>query len=874
MSKLVIAHIFLLFGFCIVLSQTEAPKRKLPPIQQDTLSTQVPKPILQEIPQDTVVSKDTTTSTSEISKHKKTSAIDEIIKLNARDSIRFEINRKFLRLSGKSKVEYKNQKLESEIIEFYLDNSLLVAQGMRNAYGQLFGYPIFTDNKETYFGEKISYNFRTKQGTITLGETQIGEGYYFGQKLKKVDEDEFFVEGGCYTTCNAPHPHYYFGSPRMKVIPGDKVFVDPLIFYVEDLPIFILPIGLYFPNRSGRQSGLIVPSFFFSQRRGVTIENLGLYLALSDYYDTRFSANFYSKGGVLVKNFTQWKYRNELEGSLDVSYGRVRMTVDEPYQQTWGLQVRHNHRLNPFESYNAEVSFYSKDFFRQTSTDLLVRQTLDLNSRASYNRTFENGSSVSLGYFRSQNIVTQEYTESPTLQYSIPQFNPFSFSNNSFLRGITLQYSFGANYSKSKRLRDTTFLFSHSSKLSHNPVLNFPLPKLGYFNLTPFFSFSLNNYFRKITKVFDPTDSTVRETITNGFFGEYNYRLGLNLSTKLYGIVKPKLFGINALRHTLSPSLQYSYSPDLSAEKFGFYGKYFDLKQNREVIYSRYELDGGGIASKTLTQQISFNIQNQFSAKVFVSDTSDDKTVDFLNFSVSGYYNFAADSLRLSDLSFSVYTPSIPKLNVNANFVITPYDEDPILDAEGRPTSSFRKVNRFLLSEGKGFGRLTSFSLNLSTNFGGGEFPKTFASTEDNPDSLSLGERFSLRTANAPEDFDFWGDKTFGNQPFNARWNLSLDASYRYHSPTRNQRTSTLEIGFTLGLQLTKTWTINLSGQIDAIKKQILSPIVRINKDLHCWDLTFIWYPTGFNQGYYFRFGIKSSVLKDLKIEKRSSPIY
>lgn len=870
------------FGLPNLLSQQEAVQRKLKPkiVTDSTLPT---KKMFNEI--DTINIQQKKEAPDTISKMNRQSApsskLDDIIKFTATDSIRFSIPSKHLYLRGKSKVELKNQKLEAEIIEFFFDSSIVRAQGAKNKEGKVFGFPTFTDNNEIYYGEKIAYNFRTKQGTIALAETQLGEGFYFGRKIKRIDEDEFFVEDGRYTTCNAPHPHYYFGSPKMKVVPGDRVFIDPLIFYVEDLPVFILPIGLFFPNRSGRQSGLIVPSFFFSQKRGVTIENFGLYFALSDYYDTRFSLDFYSKGGFLAKNFTQWKFRNTFDGRVEFSYGRVRLSSEEPFQRTWSFAFSHNHRINPFENFTADLKFYSQDFFRQTSTDIFARQTQDLTSNASYSRSFENGTTASLAYSRSQNIITGEYSESPTLSYTIPQWNPFRYARNDFefLRNFSIQYSLRANYFRTKRQQiapnDTIFVFSNSSKISHTPSISFQLPKFHFFTLTPFFNFSMNNYFRRLERNMNPADSMLSEKVQKGLFAEYNYSFGANFTTKLYGIIRPNLFGIKALRHMISPSIQYSYTPNLSNPKLGFYGEYFDYRQNRMVSYSRYEKDGGGLASKTLVNQLSYNIFNSFSAKYNPADTGEDKTLDFLNINISGSYNFSADSLRASDISLSVFTPTIPKVNLSSSLGFTLYDQDEIRDPKtGNPTGYYRKVNRFLFSTGKGLLRLTRFNLNFSTSFAGGSIPTTESPTGKPNDSLSLGERFQLRRNIEDEHFDFWGEKTPGFQPFSFQWNISFDVNYSYSREYINSTLQNLIISTNLSLQPTRNWTIRLSAQYDVFNRELISPVININRDLHCWEMTFVWYPRGFNAGYYFRIGIKSSILRDLKIEKRSSPIY
>jgi lipopolysaccharide assembly outer membrane protein LptD (OstA) len=67
-----------------------------------------------------------------------------------------------------------------------------------------------------------------------------------------------------------------------------------------------------------------VPSFFFSKSRGVTFEDLGVYLALSDYYDTQILTDIYSKGGYTLKNKKRWVLEGRILGKFGLQYGKTR----------------------------------------------------------------------------------------------------------------------------------------------------------------------------------------------------------------------------------------------------------------------------------------------------------------------------------------------------------------------------------------------------------------------------------------------------------------------------------------------------------------------------------------------------------------------
>ena len=103
-----------------------------------------------------------------------------------------------------------------------------------------------------------------------------------------------FVQSGRFTTCDLDHPHYYFGSPTMKVIVRDKVVARPIYLYIADVPVFALPFGV-FPSERGRRSGLIAPAYGESDR-GRYLLHLGYYWAMNDYMDLTFRTDAYTKG--------------------------------------------------------------------------------------------------------------------------------------------------------------------------------------------------------------------------------------------------------------------------------------------------------------------------------------------------------------------------------------------------------------------------------------------------------------------------------------------------------------------------------------------------------------------------------------------------
>lgn len=846
---------------------------------------------------------DTTTFRDSIKINVKSrSGLDTVVIYSGKDSVVMNLKSRVMRLRGNAKLEMKDQKLEAEVIELNFDENTLSAEGLADSNKKIIGFPHFTEKGEEYFGEKIKYNFKTKKGLITLGETEMGEGFYFGSKIKRVSENELFVQNGFYTTCDAPHPHFYFGSPEMKVVVQDRIFLDPIILFVEDMPLFAVPLGLFFPNKGGRQSGLIIPTFFFSNNRGVVLNNLGIYLALSDYYDTQIGIDFFSKGGFILKNNSRYKLLNEFDGDLRIEWGKTRLNPEDSYETRYSIGLNHNQKLDPFSTITARLDFRSQDYNRNTSFNLNDVIQQNVSSNASYSTRFENGSSFSVSFQRDQNIIDDTYDQVlPNVTFSLPNLYPLKklVAQDNWMKDITMSYSVSALKRDSKKkeikfvndsTRDTNIVNSYKASIRHSPGISIS-PKLGYFTVQPSISFSANNYFRRLTRTYNEIDSSTSDTFENGFFTEYTYSLGLSLQTTLYGIaddknpfllfLKPSYLGIKAFRHTYQPRLSYSFRPDQSSSSDDFFGKYYDTKQNTEVVYSRFEADDGGIASRKISQSINYSDIHRFAIKLPGIDTLPDKNLDLLELNFSTGYDFEKDSLNLDRINMSFRSPALNFINFSGRASLNLYDEAEQRDIKtGELNGIYRDINQFLIRNGKGLFRMTSLNFEMSTSFSSegivleSEFGRESAQDTIKDTTSSLGSRFMQRMQYTSVESDIFGDNSPGYSKLNLPWSLTFGLSYNYNKQNKHSKSESINFRANFAFSLTPTWQIDIGGQYDFIEKELLSPSVNITKDLHCWELVFNWYPTGFNQGFFLRFGVKSSMLSDLKIEKRSSYLY
>ncbi|MGA1413825.1 MAG: putative LPS assembly protein LptD [Candidatus Kapaibacteriota bacterium] len=405
--------------------------------------------------------------------------------------------------------------------------------------------------------------------------------------------------------------------------------------------------------------------------------------------------------------------------------------------------------------------------------------------------------------------------------------------------------------------------------IRHNPSISIS-PKVGYFSLTPSISYSENWYFRSLTRSMNPIDSTIIDrTETNTVpLRETQFQASLGIGTRLFGLIKPRLFGINALRHTFSPTISLSYVPEYSSANTDNIRTYRDFRLNKDIEYSRFELDGGRGANRGSTF-VNYALSNRFEAKMKQGDTVD-KNLELLQLDVSGSYAMALDSLNWSAITMAFRTPSIGSFNLNGNAGFTLYDE------EKNAFGSMTPVNALLIERGKGLARLTFASINISAQFASGSMTLQ-SSQKDSTLEQNWGfngDRFAIRSIDDRQQVDYFGERGIGGRPLQFPWSLSTSVTYFYGEPVKGMISRRFDARADFDIRLTSTLNVRSSFSYDFINAMIVAPSISIIKDLDCWELSANWYPTGFNQGFIIRFAAKASQLRDLQLIKRNLPVF
>jgi len=792
-------------------------------------------------------------------------AVDAIIEYSANDSAIFDISGDKLMLYGDGQLKYKEYDLKAARITLFRESSIMEANGIPDTAiaGKMMGTPIFMEGSKRYDAQKLRYNFATRKGVIDMGSTELEGGYYLGEKIKKVDENIFFIKNGRYTTCDKAEPDYYFGSPKLKIIQGDKVIAEPVYLFIDDVPIFALPFGV-FPNHSGRSSGIIPPAYGEDPTYGRYLSHLGYFWAINDYVDLALQGNYYTKGRIDLSSRFRYVKRYILSGSVELGGSRIRLGEendnDKVFSDEWRIGVYHNQTINPTTNLTANVNFLSGKNYYTTSTNNLndlLRQNAQSNITLS--KYWEGTpNSLSLNYSRDQNLTTGEVLQTiPSLSFNRSQTFPFRSKNTSLLdlkwyEQISYLYNSQLKYIDEKRLVDASlnngnFRINTRGGIRQFVNINAPV-KVSEFSFSPFFNYTEIWYNKSIEKVFNSADSTVTINDVKGFKAFRYFNTGVSLQTRLIGLFNTRVFGVRGFRHTITPSLVYSYTPDFSKPQWNAYGSYVN-QYNQEVKYSLFEREVFGGAPSGEQQVLSMQVGNVFEMKVKDTDSTD-KKFQLLNLTGSLSYNFAADSLRFSELGISYRTQIGDFLNIGggASFNLYKY-----VNGVGR-------INKFLWNEEKRLAQLTNFNISLSTTLAGGQIV-------DN-DSTQQEEELSEGSTYESEYVGIYGDRPVD---FSIPWSVTLGYNYSINRQNPDAITKFSNLSGNLNFNLTRNWKFTFTAGYDIFQQQFSTPYMTIYRDLHCWEMSFNWVPTGIYRGFKFELRIKAPQLQDVKITKQTN---
>jgi Tat protein translocase TatC len=804
-------------------------------------------------------------------------------------------------LKGKALTERRGTSLEAESITYRRASCLLDASGE----------PRLFDRGQVLVGEGIRYDTCVRRGVISDALTNFSEGstvwFLRGDVSQDSSSSRIYAASSEITSCDLPVPHYHFAGREVKWVSRSVLVARPVVLYVRDVPILWLPF-IFQDMRPGRHSGILVPQFGFndlvrpnrSYNRQIT--NIGYYWAPNDYLDLTARLDWYSNRYLQYGVSGQYSWINRfLDGSVAFSRQQQSgtgssMTLRWDHRQTFDLST----------SLSLDLNYASNTSVIQRNAIDPLLNTQQITSSLNFSKRYRWGT-LTLGGNRRQSLsdgsvqqLLPALTISPAsiaLSSNITWSPGLSFTNNTNsktpLNPLELALPGGG--------LDTAAQLGSGRTTS----LDFQTPlRIGAFNwqnsleVTDVRATGRDSVQFRVDNPAtpDPTDSTLVTQVFGGDFSTaFDWNTGINLPVLFRGSWKvqpavgiantttgpfmlrnrntngdfvrqgkrfrfsasasPTLFAFfpgfglaSRIRHSLSPSLSWNYSPAASVpEEFAR-----ALAGPGQPLQLRSDA----------TQTMSLGLSQTFEAKG-KTRPGDTTAVDAPKFRVlsintsalsydfeqakkpgrTGWVTDAITNSFLSDL-LPQFTLSLTHDLWRGEVGVDTADFDPFLSSV---SASFAISSNTLRSIGSIFGL-------------GGRGPQR-QGQDRVPSSYVVDAGRRNR-----DSFYNTGQVPFtgGGRSFSANFNYTLSRSRPIPGAPapRDQQ----NLGFSTSFSPTPFWSLSWSSQYNITDTEFESQVVRLERQLHEWRAGFNFVRNA-NGNFAFYFSIYLTDLPDLKFD-------
>ncbi|AOW18983.1 hypothetical protein LPB03_03610 [Polaribacter vadi] len=815
-------------------------------------------------------------------------SIDDIITHIAQDYTIQNAKEKTVTLYNEANITYTDIDLKSGIIIIDYKKNTLFAKGIKDSTGYV-QRPVFKQGGQESEQDSILYNFKSKRALIYGLKTKQGEMFTYGEKTKQVNDSTIYIRKIRFTTSEKEVPDYYISTDKAKLVPGKKIIVGLSNLVLADVPTPLFLPFAYFPMTETSVSGFLIPAFDTgSSTRGVGLQNGGYYFAINDYVDLTLTGDAWANGSWGLRTNSNYNKRYRFNGTFSFNYENIINGIRgfDDFDKRSNFNIRWNHsqdsKASPNSRFSASVNLGSSRFFRESLNQFNLNQNQNntFNSSVNYSKTFV-GTPFNMAVTAShqQNTNTESIIMTlPSLTLNMNRVYPFAGKDG--VKKNPIQ-KLGFNYNmQGQYLINTTDDEFFTSKMfetarsgiQHKTSTNTNIKAFKYFTLSPSVNYEETWQFDYIDKKYDETNNVIITDTLRGFKSYREYNMGVSLSTNIYGTFNFKKGRLKAIRHTIRPTVSYSYRPD-------FKDNYLEQVQQTanplDVIdYTVFDQGIYGSPSGGLSNSIGLSLNNVLEAKMAPkdpdSDEEDEKIMILNNLNFNTSYNIAADSLRWSNVTFSAGTRLFKdKLALNFTGSLDPYQVN----------ENGRRIDKF----NPGIFRLSNANLTANYSISSSDFDKSNKDNENKNNNANgnnnppdtMGADIDPTDRQGRQDSRDIGGGTKKTDLYKGKipWTVNLVYAATYSNNGLIPGTVGVHtLGFSGNVDLSPKWKVGYSSGYDVKNGAFSFSRFNFTRDLDSWQFNFNWVPFGSQSSYTFFIGVKSSTLADLKWDKNKPP--
>jgi Tat protein translocase TatC len=785
------------------------------------------------------------------------------------------------------------------------------------------GEPHLFQEGQVLIGNEAHFDTCKDRGVVREAFTNLTQagGNWFIRGHLAIDSNRTRLYGGAaeLTSCDLPIPHYHFAAREMKWVSRTVLVARPAVLYIRDVPVAWIPF-LFQDAKADRHSGILVPQFGFNdivrpQRNyNRQITNIGYYWAPNDYFDAQLQLDWYSNRYLRYGISTQYRIRDRfMTGGLQYV-----VTTQPQGGAAKSVSFQHQQNFNVSTSINANISYSTNPNIVLRNSLSAVTSTQQITSQARFTKRYRWGN-LDIGGNRFENITDKSGTMLvPSLTLSPKELDVASWLTWSPNLSFTNQIGFntplapllapgaGGGVDTTSQLGKTrtstlqlqtplrfgSFTWSNSIQVVdgdstgryqttfRTPNLDTPEPddsitvtqyRKGGFSTTVDWntSIGLPILFRGSWKLTPsvgiantgPGPFAVRNAFTAGRFLQQGKRLlfSAGLSPTFFGF-----FGgigpIARFRHSVSPSISYSYSPAATVPEE--YARAIAGPGRPPVLRSP--------PSQTISLTLSQNLEAKLKPPSGDTAAANQRKLRILSINTSSIsYDFEQAKLpgrtgwTTSQLNNTVASDLLPGFNLSVGHDLW----------DGPVGYRSAKFSPFLTSVSSTFSISSNTLRSFASLFGLAKRPAPGAARGGPPPPLGFGgvplpgaSRGNLLTPNQ--------QIARAGRPFSM--NVSTTISRTRPTVTAAgdsiKGTSRSNVGINASFSPTSFWGVTWSTQYNATKGTFESQQISLARDLHEWRATFNFSrePGG---NFTFYFAVFLSDFPDLNYKYNQSTI-
>ncbi len=723
------------------------------------------------------------------------------------DSIHYDVKNDRIILTSNANMIYHRSTIKANNIVIDLEND--------QAY--TIGETWMQDGTQILYGTGVSYDINTTRGMIRDGASRLDRGFYYGREIRKVGEDVYDIDHGYFTTCEIKEPNFFIYSGRMRLYYGDKIVAKPIIFFVNHFPILMLPFGT-FSVKTERASGILVPEPGYNSVDGKYLENIALYYAYDDYAEVTTALDWREKTGWEARLESRYIKRYFFNGSF---LARYQHRIDSPYstRKEWYIRGIHRSDFIDRSTLDANLEFMSSRTIWDSSTDIDERLMERVTSSIAYRRPFF---STTLSSGATYTEILTDNTKQvilPTVSFSLPSkpvyelFTTKSGIVDAWWSNFSYSYSFRAVHFgyitdpnadladvlyKNRKDPEGNYINQHNAGIRHSMGLSYNRTIAGWMN----FSQSLTG-----NEVWFDRDRD-GELLVRGF----DYSTNTRLSAPIYGMSSFPNFKIRAVRHIMTPSISFNYSPD--------------FRENQRF----YSFSGIGLNSAPRRRSITMGLDHKWSLKFFNAQTKQEQALnDLFTFNSSISYDMERDERPFSDINHSAgFRPGQVNL----------------------PWFAFRFTSSGSARQDAYEFNIINWRVNNSLNISGNNQYYNYFPQEQNV--FFTGAAFQPQTTEPALFSDDLQETARDLSRLSHSYPWDLNISYDY-SKIVQSGLYTSNLRSSVSFRLTYNWSLSYNNYINLERNEVISQSVSISRDMICWKLLFNWT----KQGDYWNFRLQ-----------------